>query len=555
MRFNLVRFSVCSLLLTALFSCAPGNFDPGKHYVEGLNPGRDLKLPPQGVVLFIVDGVDTGIFETMLDAGELPNIQKYFVDRGLYVPKVTAATPSITLPSLTSLVTGQTPGEHGVLGINWFDRNQLIWRNYETIAQKNTLDGDYTAPTIFQHFPERSTYSVFLQPHRGVTKFFENAISNAPAYGAGMWDQMDKTTLSRMGQVAQLARQREEWPAFIAFYLVSPDFHAYKHGVDTDAYRQSLVRLDEQLGITLRMVEDMGMLNDVYIALVSDHGMVSVEQHFPIDRYLRDELGLDVAPQKLWEQTPFESRLKTYRRYNAVVNCSGNRYAAIQLRAPNTQADGTTYDGTFISWPKRPSASTLQNYPTGDGQTVDLPKVLVDQDAIAAVAWRVGPDCIHLLTDDGLAEFRRDDDGMISYMRLEGIAPLGWAGKVEPSLLDGTPADGRTWQEQTAGLDYADIPTQLLTYFEARRAGDLVVFANDGWDFRQSNRAGHGSIRAGELHVPFLLAGPGIEPGRLDTHPRNIDIPITLLHLMGKTDVATPNAAPIMECFPASSGE
>jgi len=295
----------------------------------------------------------------------------------------------------------------------------------------------------------------------------------------------------------------------------------------------------------------MGLLNDVYIALVSDHGMVEVEQHFPIERYLRDELGLDVAPQKLWENTAFETRINTYQRYNTVVNCSGNRYAAIQLRAPIRKGDTPT---TFASWTKRPSASALKQYPTRDGQTVDLPKTLVDQDAVAAVAWGDPHGSFHILTDAGLVQFSQDD-GLIRYECLAGDDPLGWSGHVDETMLNGSMTDSRIWQEQTAGLDYADLPTQLFTYFEARRAGDLVVFADEGWDFRQSNRAGHGSIHAGELHVPFLIAGPDIEPGRIDTSPRNIDIPITLLHLMGKTDLETPNAAPIMECFPAQRGE
>ena len=87
----------------------------------------------------MVDGVNGQIFHEMLDEGELPAFKKYFVDRGLYAP---AAVPTRLRHAgeLTSLVTGLFPGHHGIIGINWFDRNELISRNYETMAQKNMLD-------------------------------------------------------------------------------------------------------------------------------------------------------------------------------------------------------------------------------------------------------------------------------------------------------------------------------------------------------------------------------------------------------------------------------
>ena len=117
--------------------------------------GLDFSLPADskvnGAIVFLVDGVNPEIFGRMIEAGDLPAVKKYFVDRGLYAPRAAGNTPSVTLASLTSFVTGLFPGHHGVTGINWFDRNRLLWRNYETIAQKNTLDGDYTAVNIFHN--------------------------------------------------------------------------------------------------------------------------------------------------------------------------------------------------------------------------------------------------------------------------------------------------------------------------------------------------------------------------------------------------------------------
>ncbi|MFO8013818.1 MAG: alkaline phosphatase family protein, partial [Phycisphaerae bacterium] len=88
-------------------------------------------------IVFFVDGTSRDVFERMLSDGRLPMIHKYFVDRGLYARRCVSSVPSVTLACETSFVTGVFPGRHGVTGIKWFDRNRLVRRNYETIAQKN----------------------------------------------------------------------------------------------------------------------------------------------------------------------------------------------------------------------------------------------------------------------------------------------------------------------------------------------------------------------------------------------------------------------------------
>jgi len=91
----------------------------------------------------------------------------------------------------------------------------------------------------------------------------------------------------------------------------------------------------------------------------------------------------------------------------------------------------------------------------------------------------------------------------------------------------------RQWLEATADTDYPDLPSQILAYFRARRAGDIAVFAAPGWDFGQKNHAGHGGLRPEEMFVPILLAGPGVPAGRADA-VRTVDIMPTLLELLGR---------------------
>jgi len=498
--------------------------------------GLDFSLPrgcdARGAIIFVVDGVNAEIFNEMLDAGDLPAIENYFIRRGTYCPRAVANTPSVTLANLTTIVTGAFPGHHGITGINWFDRNRLIWRNYETIAQKNTLDGDYTTKTLYEYFPDRTTFSVFYQAHRRATKFVENWTSAGPPFFFGWYEFVDRLTLYRLNIVAEVARRRREFPAVTVVYLLAPDFRAYAEGVESQRYRQALKHTDRQIGRVLGDLERAGLLDRLIIALTSDHSLGQVRRHFPLESFLRNEIGLDVAARHLWEKTPFEKRLEYYAKHSTVVYGSGDRYFAICLRRPIPNANGRSAD--FAPWPVRPRLEDLLAYPTKRG-SVNLPKALIGQPAVDVVAYAAGANRVEVLTKTGCVQFAQPagPGGPISYKCIEGEDPLAWRGKVPAELLAGAPTAGRDWLETTCDTQYPDLPAQILAYFRARHAGDIAVFAAPGWDFMNSNKAGHGGLRPEDMLVPLLLAGPGVPVGKLNV-ARTADLTATLLSLLGR---------------------
>jgi len=517
--------------------------------------GLDLSMPADanvtGAVVFLVDGLNAKIFQEMFEAGELPAIKKYFAERGLYAPRAAANIPSVTFANLTSITTGVFPGHHGITGINHFDRNRLIWRDYTTIAQKNTPDGDHTSATIYEQFPDRTTFSVFFQPHRGATKFMENALSAAPPYGFGWYEFVDRLTLSRLKLVAEVARKRKEWPAVTMVYLLAPDFQAYGHGVGAEKYREALKHTDRQIGRVLGDFEKAGLLDKLIIALASDHSMCSVKSHVHLERLLR-RMFLDIATRHLWEETPFEQRLDYYQGYSCVCYGSGDRYTAICLRKPIRNSEGKFVG--FEPWLVRPSADDLKAYPALQlaralrsnpvngvsdllevDPTVDLPKTLVELEGVDAVAYAVGPNVVRVRRRGGEVEFRQEGGrgALITYGVVFGGDPLGWAGKVPDEAMGGKPFSGRDWLKMTVGTDYPDLPEQIVAYFRAPRAGDIAVFAAEGWDFDEVRKGGHGGLRSIDMHVPILLAGPGVPKGRVDA-ARTVDLMPTLLKLMGR---------------------
>jgi len=502
--------------------------------------GIDFRLPgpsdrPSAIVFF-VDGVSSGVFDRMLAQGRLPNVRKYFVDRGLYTGRCAANVPSVTLANETSFVTGLFPGRHGITGINWFDRNRLFWRDYEEVNQKNTLDGDYTAPTIFERLPDATTFSLFFQAHRGATKFAENWMSAGPPYFFGWYGLVDRIALWRFDLVAEMARARGEFPALTIAYLLAPDMEGYRAGVSSQAYEKALEHADAHIGRILRDLETAGRLEKTVIVLASDHGMMDVGRHWPLEKFLRDTVRLRMPAHALADDIPFAIRLKYYRGSSCVLAGSGDRYWAIYLRKPRAGAGKPGSEEAFEDWLARPSPEDLRAYPTRDAAPVDLIQVLCDAEAVDVVAYRAGPNRVHLVTKKGTAELAREsaDSRDVSYRTLQGGDPLGYSDAMPPDMLLGRPQSPEAWLRASADTQYPDAVPQIMAYFDGRRAGDIAIFAAPGWDFAHKNKAGHGGLRPAEMYTVLLMAGPGVPQGKLTGPVRAVDVVPTLLDLLGR---------------------
>jgi len=519
--------------------------------------GLDFTMPPsvevRGTVIFFVDGVNAQIFQEMLQKGELPALKKYFVDRGLYCPRAVDSLPAVTLPNETSVVTGLFPGHHGITGNQWFDRDSFVFHDYDTVGQKNKLDDDYTAPTLYEQFPGRTTLSLFFQAHRGATRFDENAIYAGASYVMGWFEYIDRMTLSMFQDAIDSARSTGRFPAVTVCYLLSPDFYAYHSGVDTKEYRESLRHTDRQIGRVLGDMQRAGLLDKLVLALVSDHGHTPTPWHLDLRTFLRDKAGLDLADDGLWESTPFEARQAAYGKHSAVAAVTGNRYAAIYLRkvrSPDGPVPADSGSGRGASqpqgrtegnspglepWAVRPSSEDLQSYPSSGGRLVDVPGLLVEQEAVDVVAYSAGSDRVRVRRKEGEVEFRQEGGpgADITYAVISGGDPLEWHDQLPADLRGGAKAGPRRWLAATLDTQFPNLPVGLLAYFRSRHAGDLAVFSVPGWDFFVENRSGHGGLRPADVFVPLLIAGPGVPrgtPGAVLT----VDLAPTLLKLLGR---------------------
>ena len=553
------------LLAAVLSGCGAVALDERRQTSFGIRfPPPDCAERPTAFV-FVVDGVNRDVFDRLLAEGRLPNIQKYFVDRGLYCDRCTANVPSVTLVNETAIVTSLFSGRHGITGNCWFDRSALYNRNYDDLGEKNLLDADYRAETLFERLADETTMSLFYQAHRGASKFAENWTSAGPPFFFGMYGMVDHISLWRFDIVANVARVQGRFPALVVAYLLAPDMEGYRNGISSDAYRAALEHDDTHIGLILQDLQAAGRLDQTVLALVSDHGMTDVSQHWSVERFLRDELHLGLAPERRRETVPYEDRLAWFGQYEAVVEGSGERYRAVYLRKPLAAGQGagngkaaeeekaTDLLGAFLgsalpflaptvaapgfeNWLGHPTPEDIRAYPTRSAKPVDLIARLIAAEAVDVVAYRAAPGRVRVATKKGEVELSRPspDSRSVACRVLQGTDPLGYAASKAAGLMDGRPHSPARWLEATADTDYPDLVPQTLAYFDAHRAGDLLVFASPGWDFEGGKKGGHGGVRAEDMHTVLLLAGPGVPHERRSAPVRSVDLGPTILELLGR---------------------
>jgi len=232
---------------------------PARHYLFVLADGLGMNLRghfPSG-----------GFFETYL-SGQL---------RAIF--------PSTTSSVLTSLITGQWPSRHGVVG--WF--TYLPERHCSTVPLPFTerFSGESLAGLgiePFDLFPrtrrtDRFDRLVRLFSHGDLvdTSFGRWSTGNARAVGFGDLEEAFTTLVDML--------RSEPAPSYNYLYVSDIDHEEHRHGIDSPQVRERIVRLDEHL---LRFRQSSAL--PLRLVVSTDHGHVEVPEDGRI--VLRDEDAL-----------------------------------------------------------------------------------------------------------------------------------------------------------------------------------------------------------------------------------------------------------------------
>ncbi|MEM1085528.1 MAG: nucleotide pyrophosphatase/phosphodiesterase family protein [Verrucomicrobiota bacterium] len=260
-----------------------------------------------------------GLSSSLLDQG-MPRL-KAFADRA-GCQSFPPAFPAVTCTAQSSMLTGSSPGEHGIVGNGWYDRESAevrFWKQSNHLVRGRKVwdelrerHPDFTCAKLFWWYNMYSSadYSMTprpLYPADG-RKVFD--IHTQPAN----WRQEVKADLggfpfpSFWGPGAGIACSRwiaeaAKWtedrvePTLNLVYLPHLDYGLQKWGPGATEMEGDLREIDEVAGDLIDHLEGRG----IRVLVVSEYGISKVERPIHLNRIFRekgwlqvkDELGLE----------------------------------------------------------------------------------------------------------------------------------------------------------------------------------------------------------------------------------------------------------------------
>ncbi|NVM54037.1 MAG: alkaline phosphatase family protein [Candidatus Helarchaeota archaeon] len=219
------------------------------------------------VFLFILDGCASSEFESA-NTPFLDEISK----AGEYTLECEAIFPTATYTGHSTIITGNYPEKHGMIGNQFWDRKYKCIRNFDFFNPNDNIE----SPTIFELLP-----------------FPSCAISEPVTKGAKMVIEkqiFDKITLENQNQ-SVFNHLTTKLSSDIQFYMINflgVDGFGESAGPNSKKYLQCLEEVDELIMKIKNQIK-----TDFVFIVTADHGMTIVKENINLEEKLRND-GFDV---------------------------------------------------------------------------------------------------------------------------------------------------------------------------------------------------------------------------------------------------------------------
>lgn len=279
------------------------------------------------VLLISIDGLRPGdVLEADKRGLALPNLRRFLTD-GAHASGVTGVLPTLTYPSHTTLMTGVSPGKHGIVSNNSFDPmqiNQGGWYWYaqdvkvpmlwDVAAKAGLSTGNihwpvsvaakgisWNLPQIWRtgHADDAQLLDALATP--GLKAELERAVGQP--YAMGIDESLSGDQNRGRFATALIAAHQ---PDFLTVYLTALDHEQHGSGPDTPAAKAVLEKIDAIVGDLI--AAERKAHPDALIALVSDHGFEATHSGLNLFRPFIDAglitLGAD-GKVASWQAMPW----------------------------------------------------------------------------------------------------------------------------------------------------------------------------------------------------------------------------------------------------------
>jgi len=508
---RILFFLSCFLLLASGFSFA----------------GAPAPINDVYVVHFVLDGMNRGVFDKLLDEGKLPAIKEHFVDHGAVFEDALSNFPSTSPTIYQSYVTGLLPGNSGIPHLERFDRKNKKTIGYlstsgylkinDDLINLKALENPDTVKlqpptTIYELLGGHPTFALYSSFRRGASDFFPKRVPMHALWSAYVTENGLKIDYLAYEKLFGIFGEKDI-PRYTLVGLYSVDFLEHEFGIKSVEAKNAVTQFDIFLREFLELLKKQGIADKTYLIVSADHGMHDTGKLFKLEKSLLNA-GIFVKPGN--------PKIKDYTLYAADRGISSTH---IYIK----------HDG---GWEPVEDADILRSHPKKGGGTVDLIQTLLDLEPTMLVIARDGGRAARIFDAHGgqsrIECYNLNSIDWCSYHVTPNHGdPLHYYGRKNLAhLQDGEPHSTFEWKKATVNEEYPDAVIQLSQIFHDGRAGDLFVIPKSEWGFRKAKAATHGSIIFDDMRVPMLISGPTVPAGKFGVI-RSCDIYPLLLKWFG----------------------
>lgn len=252
----------------------------------------------------IVISIDALTDEDIRKAGSTPNLNR-LIGSGSYVKAVNGIYPSLTHPCHATIITGKTPGVHGIISNHDWSKPGLPWFNALS---------DLKCPSVIDHF-KRQGLSVACCRWPVTAGGFEKIDYLIPEITSE--DEIRKDCFGRYLEISSpslegvirkhigiLKEKKQPEEDCFSTACASDIIRTFKpdvlftHPACVDTYKHrtgiaseetlNMVRLaDSMVGEIIKAVEEADLFNQTTFVVLSDHGHMKVEREIALNEIFR----------------------------------------------------------------------------------------------------------------------------------------------------------------------------------------------------------------------------------------------------------------------------
>jgi len=285
-----MHFRIQSLVAFTFFlSACVSTFTVSDNYEAKMGHTTPAK---RTVILFLIDGLAPEILSNQLEQNKLPELQKFFALEQNKFATARTVFPSLTYPSITSVLTAMPVFAHGLTGNkmrvgNDNDPDVVDFASPLSITKVNDL---IKGKTLFARLTAQRRQSVSLAHYfyAGATSSIPLDLDSGIAYLDSNYTYVD-TKILNFFEALLTENTPEQWPEFIFVHLTGVDFLAHELGPMASVTLDYMHILDNKLKAVFAHIRKAEMNGKrVVTLLTADHGFMTVKQQFDFTNYLNN---------------------------------------------------------------------------------------------------------------------------------------------------------------------------------------------------------------------------------------------------------------------------